>query len=127
MNKKLFAVVLTLALIAGGVGLGIHLLHKQALAEVVYTVEIWDNTEPPGEWLDDGTVFFSFDERENWVAAVWVGGGEYEYERENGAESWWIRLDEPPLDVPECDPNQNPFEGSASSGYQFWVIVQQEE
>ena len=116
MTRKLLFVVLSLALLVGGVAVGIHILHKQALADVTYIVEIWDDSQDPGEWLEDGTVQFSFDEGV-WEDAVWVGDGKYTFGRGDYADSWLIRLVEPDIEEP------NPIQGSATSGYQYWEVV----
>ena len=48
MSKKLLAVILTLALLAGGVGLGIHLLHREVYAtnHVVFVKNVTDPENP---------------------------------------------------------------------------------
>ena len=115
MSKKLLAVVLTLALLVGGVAIGIHVLHKPALAQVTYTVQIWDETED--EWVDDGIVWFSFDqEGELWVEATFTQEGKYIYQVADYQPYWWIELRDPHIFGP------NPIEGPATVAYYYWEV-----
>lgn len=51
MNRKLLFVVLSLAMLAGGVSVGIHVLHKQALADGIYCkVRILQDMGNEGIW-----------------------------------------------------------------------------
>jgi len=80
--KKTIIVILTLAFMAGSVGLGIHLLHKGALAIQTYQVYIeWEEDE---EWvpLEDATVRFCFwdpllEEWSEWIDATETDPGLY--------------------------------------------------
>jgi len=114
MNRKLLFVVLSLAMLAGGVSVGIHVLHKQALANVTYTVEIFDEELTP---VNDGTVWFSFNGGENWLVTVPIGDGRYEIPRDDYAGTWWIQLVDPAIEPP------NPVEGQATVAFLHWDVV----
>ena len=117
MNRKVLAVVLSLALFAGGVALGIHILHKKALAQVTYIVQIWDETQ--GELLDGADVDFSFEENpeeEDWLDTTPIGDGQYKYQVQDYKPYWWIRINEPEI------VGDNPVEGPATVAFYFWEV-----
>jgi len=114
MYKKVLVAVLMLALLASGVGLGIHLLHKDALAQVHYTVDIFDLTVEDG--LEGATVWFSFDDRDNWLPTVELGGGLYEYITLGWEGTWLILLEDPAI------VGDNEIVGSATTGFQHWDV-----
>ena len=68
MTRKLLFVVLSLALLTGGVALGIHILHKEALAMVTYEVFIWQDggQENPDIPYEDGKVYMKFYKNGQW-------------------------------------------------------------
>ena len=107
-----------LALLVGGVAVGIHILHKDALAVVVYTVEIWDDTV--GDWLEGGTVWFSFDQRLSWEPTVENEDGQYIYISEDWEGSWWIWLWDPQIAPPIM------VEGSATHAFHHWDVETEE-
>ena len=61
MWKKATLIVLTIAIIISGVGLGIHVLHKDAFALYAYYIEVqvWDPNEQ--EWTVQPGLEVSFD------------------------------------------------------------------
>jgi hypothetical protein len=113
MKRKLMIVVLSLALVAGAVAVGIHVLHQEALANVTYIVEIVDEALIP---VEAGTVQFSFDDGVIWLDAVWVGDGRYSYLMASYQGSWLIRLIDPAIEPP------NQVEGSASAAFHHWEV-----
>jgi hypothetical protein len=119
MSRKLLAIVLSLALLAGGVAVGIHILNQKALANVTYTVEIWDFGE--GSWLTTGEVYFQFDGG-GWVPAFNNADGSYELTIDEYKGSWSIWLFAPDIDEDSDEPPGNPIDGSASQAYQYWNV-----
>ena len=115
-SDRILAAVLMLALLAGGVGLGIHLLHKDALAQVTYIVEILNTTPNPDEWLDNADVDFSFDGRQTWVATTFIGNGRYKYQVDNYKTTWHIRVDEPEILPPVW------IAGPATVAFYHWEV-----
>ena len=120
MNKKnLLIIILSLALLAGAVAVGIHVLHKEALAMVHYIVEIWD--EELGQPVLGATVSMSFNWGIEWIQADELQNGKYEVIRDNYAGTWLIRIDEPD-NYMGVNPPGNPIQGSATHAYQFWNV-----
>src|SRR4030042_5047533 len=91
-HKRLLCVVLSLALLAGAVAVGIHVLHKEALAVVNYIVEIWD--EELGEPVFGATVMMSFNWGIEWEQADELQNGKYRVIRVDYAGSWRLPKDE---------------------------------
>lgn len=93
--KRGVALIGLLALLTVGVALGVHLMHKDALADpVIYDVYLWQAGQGA---LTDATVAFRFRNGNNW--ALWLppssqGGGVYKRTRDVWADEWQIRLDE---------------------------------
>ena len=122
MNRKVLAVVLSLALLVGGVAIGIHILHKEAIAQVHYVAFIHAGFQPPLIPLEDAIVKMNFD-GEGWEEADEIGDGEYEIIRDDYAGwSWKIKVVDPD-DVEGIDPEGNPVEGSCSQAYLDWQVA----
>ena len=103
MTRKLLFVVLSLALLAGGIAFGIHLLHKDALAMQTYTCKVvfWDGDSFEG--VEGVTVDFWWDEdgvgEYDWVAqdvSDENGYAQFQHGWENPGEQWGyvIQLEE---------------------------------
>jgi len=53
MNRKILVVLLAVTLFSGAVMLGVHLMHKDALADVTYTVQVRALVDDdPETWVD---------------------------------------------------------------------------
>lgn len=93
MLKKVLLVTLSLALMAGSVSLGIHLLHKDALA-IVYMVKVWQADPEEGEIPIEG-VQVDFYENEpfqqNYVGTDYTDEtGKASFVFANPPEEWWV-------------------------------------
>ncbi len=124
MNRKVLTVFLMLTLLAGGVGLGIHLLHKDALADTAYTVQIyWLDEFARDHPLENATVLMSFFVNEvwsDWEEADELDVGKYRIIREgDDFENWQVWIFEPNVDP--AFPGENPCLGY-SSGYFVWRV-----
>jgi len=106
MYKKVLVAVLMLALLAGGVGLGIHLLHKEALANVTYKiyVNLWDDDEEVWVTLPNRRVNFDFDEEgdfDEWTDA----GGKAVHVLDDWHQGFWDAL----------------YDGAPPGTYRVWL------
>ena len=121
MSKKLLTLILTLALLASGIGLGIHLLHKEALAQVQYLVEVFDETPGEQQMLFGATIMMLFDPMEGWIEADELQEGKYEVIRDDAESLWKIRIDFPE-NYTGANPAGNPIDGTPSLAYQWWAV-----
>ena len=128
MKRKVLVVVLSLALLAGGVGLGIHLLHKEALAGVTYSVTIMViidevNFEP----LEGATVHMRFFESggwSEWYPTTYIGEGLYQYTHTCPTYlDWQVWIEEPEVD-PEV-PDENPCDGDPALWFRWEVWLEE--
>jgi len=95
------------------VGLGLHLLHKKALAVTNYicwVIEVDDEAEDIGP-LAGLDVEMNFDGA-GWVDAVEVLAGKYVITQQNLAVEWKIRYTD---DLEPVDPNANPTTQAGTS------------
>ncbi len=123
MNRKVLSVVLMLTLLAGGVGLGIHLLHRDGLALTNFIVFMIDQEEDegvPGLWVE---MRFQIDEVwSEWCQTEDRGGGKYVKSYFDGVEAWQIRFTS--AEWQPWDPEENPCEpGVENNGFE-WLIQQ---
>ena len=123
MSKKLLTIVLMLALLAGVVAVGIHVLHKDALASTKYQVYIYmDPPEAPRIDLEDGIVKMKFEilgEWTDWVIAINEGDGIYSRMLSYYPSQiyHWQVVVSSPEDFDPVDPPSNPVthEGNVTS------------
>jgi len=106
-SDRILAAVLMLALLAGGVGLGIHLLHRDALAMQTYEVKVVDGAGGVEGvtvefwWWDDVEEEWS---QENEQATDENGYVRFQYGWENNDDMWgyviqeeeWFEFVDPP-------------------------------
>jgi hypothetical protein len=92
--KKYWIVIVAIILIAG-VALGVHLLHKDAYANVSYSVFIWHGNRANG--VSNAVVHFDFFDGFDWTGPLdpsAQGGGLYTNTRPNWMVAWRIYLEE---------------------------------
>ena len=110
MTRKLLFVILSLALLTGSVGLGIHLLHKDALANITYSVDpIWMVDNQVTFFWEWGHVYMRFFKNEQWSTrhvANDEGDGVYSYTCAIACEEWqvWVMDSRFDPDTPPTNP-----------------------
>ena len=91
MKAKLLYALLAVVLLATAVGIGVHVLHKDAHASVTYQVYIWWNDNEVETPVENLWIRFQFDGG-GWVDSDSQGGGHYKKTRDNAANEWQIRI-----------------------------------
>ncbi len=126
MWRRTVALALTVALVLGGVGLGIHLLHREALAQVAYIVTIkWtdDIEQPEFDPLIGADVEMNFKSNggwSGWLQATDLEDGRYKVQRQEEADEWKVRIVDP--DIVPLNPNTNPCYGPATAYTFEWFV-----
>ena len=129
MKRKVLVVVLSLALLVGGVALGIHVLHKDALA-LTYKVYIWqDGGQEAGEFpLEDAQVEMAWKVNGEWSDwQLTTDEGEGTYTCTHGSCERWKVLVTSPVDFDGENPLGNPCSPQTAPPYFFewqgwWAI-----
>lgn len=116
MKKKFIAVVVALALVVGAVGIGVHVMNREAQAVLTYSVLLleneWGGNEGPvpvGPY-SGATVEMRFLVDLQWTdwipASEYTSGGRYYVNRPVASTTWMVRITEPNIDP--LQPGENP-------------------
>ena len=113
MKKKFFAVALALVLLAGAVAVGVHVLNKEARADVIYVLNLWEDVGGVPTGVTGAVVWFSFDvgDQQGWLnfQANEAGNGIYKVAVPDNIapdiERYVIVI---PVSFVPIDPDENP-------------------
>jgi len=120
MKRKHLAIALAVAVVAVGVAVGVHLLNREARADVTYWVFI-EETDGQETWpLEGATVEFSYDDV-IWDPATYIGGGWYTCTWEDEPYFWLVRI-VLPQDARGEDPPENPLRTDGTFTSATWVV-----
>ena len=123
MNRKFLVVILTVALFLGAVVFGVHLMHKDALANTLVTCHLYDLN---GDIDVDGILYVHF-----WLLDVDAGNGQmnnlgdgdYSYTGppQSQYDKWDITIE---IDYDPVDPASTPHLMVSSITHLEWEAVE---
>jgi hypothetical protein len=130
MKKRYIPLLIVAVILIGGVALGVHLLHRDALADTFFSVRLWDpRTQTPVEGVDVHISVFDLNaDPDEWVEleVIWVEGGFYTAQTNLGASQigvWETWFDDEGGDLVPLVPNVNPVEGlNPNSPDLYWEV-----
>lgn len=122
-SKKMLVLVLTIAFFVGSVGLGVHLLHKEAKATTSFTVFVHDAEEDP---VEDLFITIEFYNGENWVhndVLTWAETGVYTYSWEEPEEFTTWEAEIITANVWAVNPSSNPAIATDQCTWFAWEVL----
>ncbi len=91
MFRKVFSIILTSIFLIGIIVLGLHALHRNALAQVTYKVYVWYDDNGAEIPVTNAFIEFNFDDG-GWVEPDSEGDGIYKIAIDDWADEWEVAL-----------------------------------
>jgi len=122
MKAKLLYALLAVVLLATAVGIGVHVLHKDALAQTTYSTWI-GNGDDGFENIEDVQIRFKDNQGwSGWQVMDDDGGGDYSFVRlEGDAQAWQVEITDPNI-IPDW-PEDNPYAPPLTVHHFDWEVV----